>query len=190
VESDGGNDSSGNDSSGNDSSGNDSAGNDSSEWDQRVADLWTAFDDHSEEDFLARMGALTAELPAGSPVGVFERGAAQDATGHDELAVSLYRQALETGLHGSRRRQAVIQLASSLRNLGQAAESVTLLEAERAAESDELDDAVTAFLALALLDVGREREAASLALAALAPHLLSYGRSVASYAQLSREPDA
>jgi hypothetical protein len=45
-----------------------------------------------------------------------------------------------------RRRQAVIQQASSLRNLGQASESVTLLTAEREAGSDDLDDAVDAFL--------------------------------------------
>jgi hypothetical protein len=71
--------------------------------------------------------------------------------------------ALELGLHSDRRRQAVIQLASSLRNIGQAAESVALLSAERELESDDLDDAVSAFLALALVDTGREREAVSLA---------------------------
>jgi hypothetical protein len=40
--------------------------------------------------------------------------------------VPLYWQALETGLTGERRRRAVIQLASSLRNLGRPAESVAL----------------------------------------------------------------
>lgn len=47
-----------------------------------------------------------------------------------------------------------------------------------AAGNDHLDDAVRAFLALALVDVGREREAVSLALAALAPHLPRYQRSL------------
>ena len=60
--------------------------------------------------------------------------------------------------------------------------------AERAAGSDDLDDAVAAFLALALVDTGREREAASLALAALAPHLPRYQRSLGNYARLLVEP--
>ena len=74
-------------------------------------------------------------------------------------------------------------MASSLRNLGRAEESVELLSAERERGSDELDDAVAAFLALALTDTGREREATALALEALAPHLPRYQRSLASYAR-------
>ena len=77
----------------------------------------------------------------------------------------------------------MIQLASSLRNLGEAEESVALLTEELAAGSDELDDAVRAFLALALTDAGRCPEAVSHALTALAPHLPRYQRSLAAYAQ-------
>lgn len=84
----------------------------------------------------------------------------------------------------------MIQLASSLRNLGQVAESIALLRAEREAGSDELDDAVTAFLALALADAGGEREAVSLALSALAVHLPRYQRSVTDYARLLLDPSA
>jgi hypothetical protein len=76
----------------------------------------------------------------------------------------------------------VIQLASSLRNVGQPEESVALLTAELEAGSDDLDDAVRAFLALALTSVGREREAVSLALTALAAHLPRYNRSLVAYA--------
>jgi hypothetical protein len=112
----------------------------------------------------------------------FEQACEFDDTGHSDRAVPLYRRALELGLEGYERRRAVIQMASSLRNLGQAEESVTLLRAEQGAPSDELDDAVRAFLALALVDVGREREAVSLALGALAPHLPRYQRSLANYA--------
>jgi hypothetical protein len=153
------------------------------DWEQRLADLWASLDDVSEPDFLARMDALVGELPAGSPIAAFERASALDSTGHSDRAVPLYREALAGGLDGVRRRRATIQLASSLRNLGEAHESVALLTAERQAGSDDLDDAVTAFLALALVDVGREREAAALALEALAPHLPRYQRSVASYAR-------
>lgn len=154
------------------------------EWEQRVSDLWASSDDHNEEEFLAEMEQLAAELALGSPVAAFERAAALDSTGHSDLAVPLYKQALELGLEGERRRRAMIQMASSLRNIGRASESVDLLTAEREAESDALDDAVSAFLALALADTGREREAVSVALEALSRHLPRYQRSVANYAQL------
>ena len=156
----------------------------SAEWEQRLADLWASIEDHSEQEFQTRMDELAAELPADSAVAAFERGSAQDSTGHSDLAVPLYRQALELGLQGDRRRRAVIQMASSLRNLGRADESVELLTAELGEASDNLDDAVRAFLALALFDVGREREAVSLALTALASHLPRYQRSLTNYAEL------
>jgi tetratricopeptide (TPR) repeat protein len=156
---------------------------DESEWGRRLALLWTSIDDQREDDFLAAMEKLVAELPDGDPVGLFEQASAFDSTGHPDLAVSRYRQALERGLPGQRRRRAVIQLASSLRNLGDAEESVALLTAELNADSDDLDDAVRAFLALALTSTGRERDAVSVALAALAPHLTRYNRSLAAYAR-------
>jgi Tetratrico peptide repeat len=154
------------------------------DWEKRVSDLWTSIDDLSEEEFLTQMEQLVAELPADSAVAVFERASSLDSTGHSDLAVPLYRQALELGLQGERRRRAVIQLASSLRNLGHASESVTLLRAERQVESNDLDDAVSAFLALALVDTGREREAVSLVLIALSRHMTRYQRSLANYAKL------
>lgn len=161
------------------------------DWERRLAELWASIDDLGEEPFLARMEELAAELPSDSAVAAFERAASLDSTGHSDRAAPLYRQALEAGLHGERRRRAVIQLASSLRNVGQAEESVALLTAERDAGSDHLDDAVSAFLALALVDVGRERDAVALALTALAPHLPRYQRSLANYAQgLSDHPSA
>jgi tetratricopeptide (TPR) repeat protein len=153
-------------------------------WEQRIADAWASFDRHSEAEFLALIERLTAELPPDSAVGLFERAGAFDSTGHPDLAVPLYRQALDRGLTGERRRSAVIQLASSLRNLGRPEESLALLTREAEAGSDHLDDAVRAFLALALVDIGREREAVSIVLGALAPHLPRYQRSVANYARL------
>jgi tetratricopeptide repeat protein len=153
------------------------------DWERRLAELWAAIDEHDEAAFHARIDALAGELPDGDPVAAFERAAAFDSTGHSDRAVPLYREALAGGLEGIRRRRAVIQMASSLRNLGAVDESVALLTTEREAGSDELDDAVTGFLALALVDAGREREAASLALEALAPHLPRYQRSLANYAR-------
>jgi tetratricopeptide (TPR) repeat protein len=157
------------------------------EWEERVSRLWASIDDYAEHEFLAKMEELVAERDPDDPVALFERAGAFDSTGHSDLAVPLYERALDLGLGGGRRREAVIQLASSLRNLGESARSVALLSAERDAGSDELDDAVDAFLALALVDAGREREAVSLALTALSRHLTRYRRSLANYAQLIKD---
>ena len=81
---------------------------------QRVADLWKAIDEYESEEFVAQLDLLVAELPPGSAIST-----AQDSTGHPDLAVPLYHAALETGLTGIGRRRATIQMASSLRNLGQ-----------------------------------------------------------------------
>jgi tetratricopeptide (TPR) repeat protein len=148
-----------------------------------MSDLWAVIDEHDEPEFLSLVDELVAELPAGDAVGLFERGSAFDSTGHPDKAVALYKAALEAGLEGERRRRAIIQRASSLRNLGQAREAVDLLTAELDAGHDELDGAVRAFLALALADVGREREAVAVALTALAEYLPRYNRSMARYAQ-------
>jgi hypothetical protein len=157
---------------------------DDADWERRLADVWASIDEREETEFLGLIEKLAAELPPGSGAGVFERAASLDSTGHPDLAVPLYREALHLGLTGERRRRAVIQMASSLRNLGQVEDSVALLRAEMEAGSDHLDDAVRAFLALALVDTGHEREAVSLALGALAPHLPRYQRSLANYARL------
>ncbi|MFC7546752.1 tetratricopeptide repeat protein [Plantactinospora sp. GCM10030261] len=161
----------------------------SADWEARSADLWAAIDGYDPEEFRRRVDALADELPADHPVAAFERACAFDSTGHSDRAVPLYRRALELGISGIRRRRTVIQLASSSRNVGQAQESVELLLAERRRGSDELDDAVAATLALALTSVGREREAVSVAVGALAPHLPRYQRSMANYARLLVEPD-
>jgi hypothetical protein len=152
-------------------------------WERRVADAWATFDDRTDDENRALIESLAAELPEGSAEASFERACAFDSTGASECAVPLYRDALARGLGPTRRRRAVIQLASSLRNVGEGEEGVRLLEAELESESDELDDAVRAFLALALTDDGREREAVSHALTALAPHLPRYQRSLAAYAR-------
>jgi hypothetical protein len=88
------------------------------DWEQRLSELWASFDDQSEAQFLSRMEQLVGELPADNAVGIFERAGSLDSTGHSDLAVPLYRRALEPGLPGQRRRMAVIQTASSLRNIG------------------------------------------------------------------------
>ncbi|APE24691.1 MULTISPECIES: tetratricopeptide repeat protein [Streptomyces] len=167
------------------------------DWEHRVAALWERLDAYEPADFRARVAALAAERPDDDPAALFEQGAAHDSTGEPEEAVRFYRRALDRRLSGLRRRRAVIQLASSLRNLGRPDRSVELLTAERAIPAEELDadeaalsGAVDAFLALALADTGRDREAASLALGALAPLLPRYNRSLTHYARaLLTAPD-
>src|SRR3954469_23208171 len=116
-------------------------------WEERLAATWEALDELPEDEFRARVDALAEEAPDPA-VAAFERACAFDSTGHSDRAAPLYREALAAGLSGIRRRRATIQLASSLRNVGRADESVALLRAERDAASDELDDAVSGFLAL------------------------------------------
>jgi hypothetical protein len=58
------------------------------------------------------------------------------------------------------------------------------------ATSDELDGAVRAFLALALADLGREREALAISLTALAGYLPRYNRSLARYASGIAQTDS
>jgi hypothetical protein len=112
------------------------------DWEQRLALHWADFGHMDADAFIARLDVLAAELPDGDPIGLFERASAQDSLGNEANAAPLYRQALAGGLSGIRRRRATIQLASTLRNLGQIEESIALLEAERTMPSDELDDAV------------------------------------------------
>ena len=151
-------------------------------WESRLADLWKALDDCGEAEFIDAMRRLTAELPEGDPVALFELGAAHDSTGSPKEAVELYEAALRAGLSGLRRRRVKIQMASSLRNLGQPQRATEILVEELQQPSDELDQAVSAFLALALADLGREREALSISLAALSKYLPRYNRSLARYA--------
>lgn len=159
------------------------------DWEQRLALHWADFDQMDASAFVERLDTLAAELPQGDPVGLFEQASAQDSLGHEASAEPLYRQALAGGLFGIRRRRATIQLASTLRNLGKVDESIALLEAEHSMPPDELDDAVVAFLALSLVDAGRAREAAGLALGRLARHLPRYNGSLKRYAD-ALLPDA
>jgi tetratricopeptide (TPR) repeat protein len=158
-----------------------------SDWEERVAAAWAALDDSEPRAFRAKIDALASERPDGDPIAAFERACAFDSTGSSDKAAPLYREALSSGLTDVRRRRATIQLASSLRNLGRAEESVTLLRTEQARVSDALDDAVAAVLALALADTGREREAVGVAVGVLAKHLPRYNRSMANYAKELRE---
>jgi hypothetical protein len=163
---------------------------DEREWEQRLAAAWATFEEYDEGragEFRGVIDALADELPEGSPVAPFERACAFDSTGHSDRAVPLYREALKRGLDGYRRSRTLIQLSSSLRNIGEPEVGVALLTPELGRAHGELDDAVRATLALCLADLGREREGLALVLGALAPHLPRYQRSMGNYARLLTE---
>jgi hypothetical protein len=154
----------------------------STDWETRVANVW-GDETLTDEELVARIDALAEERPPGDAVALFERAGARDSAGLESDAEPLYREALASGLDDERRPQAVIQLASTLRNLGSLDESRALLEAELSrVPRSPLRDEAAAFLALTLVSAGEERRAASLALETLAPHLRRYRRSVDAYA--------
>jgi hypothetical protein len=149
---------------------------------RRVAALFAAIDDYDETTFLAELDALAAELPEGDADAIFHRGSARDSWGHSDLAVPMYARALETGgLTGENRRRAVIQMSSSLRNIGRVEEGLANLLKEKENGEDHLSDALDCTIALCLSTLGRDREGLSLVLVALAKHLPRYNRSMANY---------
>lgn len=151
------------------------------DWQHRVDAVWEHASTLGDDEVIRRIDALAAERPADDPVALFERAGARDSAGLEAQAELLYRSALAGGLSGAERVQAHVQLASTIRNLGRPLESIALLD-EIEPDAGELRDAVVAFRALALIDAGDARRAASDALAALAPHLPRYGVSLAAYA--------
>ena len=155
-------------------------------WDRRIESFWNEADGRDPDGLIARMTSLVRERPEGDPAALYELASVHDFLGLESQAIPLYQAALDGGLDGERRPQAVIQLASSLRNVGRAAEAVRLLE--EFPEDATTGSASQAFLALALFDAGRSREALQVALSALAPTLPLYSRAVAGYAAELNEP--
>ena len=88
---------------------------------------------------------------------LLEQGGEHDAAGREEEAIPYYEEALALGLAEELRPKALLQLGSSLRNVGRHEEAVALLR-EGAAEYPE-HGGLRFFLALALRSAGHEREA-------------------------------
>jgi tetratricopeptide (TPR) repeat protein len=155
------------------------------DWEDRIAEVWTqAAGSMVDDEVIARIDAIAAERGPGDARAEFERAGARDSAGRPDEAVPLYARALELGLDGEHRPQAVIQMASSIRNLGRPDEALALIEAEYRDHPDApYRDEVAAFFAIALASTGSSARAASVALTALAPHLKRYTRSVTNYAR-------
>ena len=160
-------------------------------WEDRINQVW---DDTANElvddDVIARIDAIAAERGTDDARAEFERGGARDSAGRPHEAIVLYRRALQLGLDAEHEPQAVIQFASSLRNVGETDEALALLAAthEDAADSS-YRDTVAAFYALTLASSGAPHRALSVALLALVPHLPRYHRSMTAYAREIGERD-
>jgi len=120
------------------------------DWAERVSAVWASAADLADDDLVAAIDALAAEHGPDDAAAVFETASARDYAGREQEAEPLYRRALELGLDEQVRPRAVIQLASTLRNLGRAEESVRMLEQNlHDHPSDEWTGPSAAFLALA-----------------------------------------
>jgi tetratricopeptide (TPR) repeat protein len=110
---------------------------------------------------------------------LYLQGGEHDSAGRADEAIPLYEQALAAGLEGETRARCLLQLGSSLRNVGRIDDAVGLLgEARR--EFPEFRP-LRAFLALALHSAGRDAEALRELLEAIADEGV-YERSLRAYA--------
>ena len=153
-------------------------------WDERIDEVWAdATGEEVGDDTIARIDAIAAERGPDDARAEFERGGARDSAGRPAEAVALYRRALALGLDEDHRAQCVIQLASSLRNLGEHDAALDVIRAEEELAPDgPYRDAVACVHALILASAGRPATGLSVALLALIPHLPRYHRSMTAYA--------
>lgn len=160
-------------------------------WDERIDEVWNdATGEEVGDDTIARIDALAAERGPDDARAEFERAGARDSAGRPAEAVALYRRALGLGLDGEHRSQCVIQMASSLRNLGEYDEALDVIRAEEELAPDgPYRDAVACVHALILASAGRPARGLSVALLALVPHLPRYHRSMTAYAREIADAD-
>jgi len=153
-------------------------------WEKELKMIWDQLGEIPNDDFIDKIKIHTDQISTPpNAIADFERACAYDSTGFERNAEPLYRSALQLGLTGLRRRRARIQLASTLRNNGKFEESIQILRDEKENYSDELNDAVNAFLALSLSSINKDKEALSLVLASLSAHLPRYNKSVYNYSK-------
>lgn len=150
-------------------------------WDQQVEDYWNASAAKSGEQLRAELDELLSGMDPNDPRVLFEIASLHDFLGEEQLAVEPYSTALQAGLPGQKQDEARIQLASTLRNLGDFDQAISLLE-QVSPDSDLHIDA-QGFLTLALSDAGRQTEAVRIAVTALAPVSKLYARALSAYAQ-------
>lgn len=145
----------------------------------RIRAVWATADDGRPEDLRAAMTDALAAGAVDETRALFERASVEDFLGEESVAIPLYRRALDAGLPAPFRSQAVIQLASSLRNVGDPSGAIAALKAID--PSDPLSAAARGFEALALHDDDKPARALRTALGALAGETPLYGRALRAY---------
>ena len=155
-------------------------------WEERIREFWLEASDSDAETTLSSMQLLIAERDDDDAAANYEWASVHDFLGREAEAIPIHRRALGLGLDPDRRSQALIQLASSLRNIGETTEAIKLLEVIR--PDPMIGDAGEAFLALSLFDAGRPRDALRVALKALAKTLPLYGGVVDQCADAIVDP--
>jgi len=151
-------------------------------WDQKIDSFYeNEFDESDPRGAIAKMRSLASERPADDAAALFELGGIHDALGLETEAIPFYRAAIAAGLEGERATRVLIQLASTLRNVGESSEAVSMLESAPPSGDDEA--ARQAFLALAIYDERRYGDALRIALLALIPTLDGYQRALREYAE-------
>ena len=115
-------------------------------------------DDEHYEEAIDHFRRLAAQHPENQYI-VLHLAGAYDSAGREEEAVAPYRTALAAGLGEPEDLRARIQLASTLRNIGEFEESIQLLT-QVCTENPE-HRAARAFLALALASAGQADRAVS-----------------------------
>ena len=94
-------------------------------WNERIDAIWDASSARPDDETVSLVRALVAERPADDAAALYEHASTYDFAGDETAAEPLYREALAAGLDDYRRPWAVIQLASTLRNLGRPDEAVS-----------------------------------------------------------------
>ena len=182
-----------------------SAGGTPDDADRIRAKVLAARGEHEAEDDIAALWEIadeTARIAAGDELGerhpgdprvLYERGGTFDSAGRPAEAVPLYQAALEGGLREPFRHRCQVQLASSLRVLGEPEKALAVIEEAAAAYPDSIG--VAAFHALVRHDTGDPSGAlaglvATLAATSADPDVERYRRSLAAYARTLAGPGA
>jgi len=123
------------------------------ELESEIAALWQLDDETAR---LAAAQSLVDEHPS-DPRLVFELAGAKDSMGDEQGAIGLYERALADGLKEPHRHRAKLQLASSLRVVGRAAEAQSIVA--EVLEARPHNTAALMLRALVQTDLGQERQA-------------------------------
>jgi len=139
-----------------------------SELDAEMDRIFAARDRDHMQPTIDAFERLLADHPD-DPRLVYEVGGSYDTAGEEQTALGFYTRALELGLEGDLRRQCLLQLASTFRQLGRFEESLDVLN--RAILEFPGSPSLRVWKALTLHASGRPNGGFALLLTTIAEHL-------------------